>query len=365
METNACRDTLKPNDFVTANNVWKALFNPVTTNTILTGNLNLMRTRYFDNIVKRKNKIGKSMNDFHSFIKKKLLLENIGGKKRLLDIGVGKAGDLNHWIDAGCEMVVGLDSIKDNLDNANNGACNRLLNKYISDNTQPKNKNVVKTILDNTLMIWGDCSKTIFDSSAAKDDLSKYYLQILYGLIPKTTIKNNKLKGFHNCGNDFDLVVSNFAIHYFFENEESLNNIAKNISNSLRSGGKFVATTLNGEKVFNSLRYNDFVSSEALMWKITKKYNSEVFPENEKGLGMKIEIYVDSIGQALDEFLVHPKYFEKVMSNYGLKLIKTIDFEETFIKESALNTNYGNMLAMENDLKTYSFMNIGLVFEKE
>ena len=48
-------------------------------------------------------------------------------ERKLLDIGVGKGGDLNHWIEAGCQMIVGLDSIKDNLDNPEDGACNRIL----------------------------------------------------------------------------------------------------------------------------------------------------------------------------------------------------------------------------------------------
>jgi SAM-dependent methyltransferase len=238
-------------------------------------------------------------------------------------------------------------------------------------------KNSLKAMLDNTLMIWADCSKNILNAEAGMDDLSKYYLQLLYNIIPKSSVKNAKLKNFHGLGNEFDMVVSNFAIHYFFENSETLDNVARNISNSLKSGGKFVATTLNGEKVFNALQYTNSISNnnnssnnnnndnEDLLWKITKKYDQELFYQNEKGLGMRVEVYVESIGQSLDEFLVHPSYFEQIMSNYGLKLVETLHFEDIFKKVVESNISYGKMLQIDEDAKTYSFMNVAMVFEKE
>ena len=358
------RDTLKPNDFITANNVWNSIFNPVTTEMIVSGNVPNKSQKYFDNNMKRSDKSSKAMNDFHSFVKKKLLLENLGGKKRILDIGVGKAGDLNHWIEAGCEMIVGLDFIKDNLDNAQDGACNRILSRYNQANNDKKAQGV-KTLLDNTLMVWADCSKNILDSSAGSDDLSKYYLDVVYGRIPETSILNGKIKAFHNIGGTFDLVVSNFAIHYFFKNETTLRNVIGNISGSLRPGGKFICTTLNGQSVFDELKYTNVTASHTTSWKITKKYTEETFPASAKSLGYKIEVFVESIGQSIDEFLVHPEYFEDIMNDYGLKLSVKGDFKDLFLRQTANNKIYGDMLKMSSDLQTYSFLNMFMVFEKQ
>ena len=363
------RDTLKPNDFITANNVWNSIFNPVTTDMIVSGKVPNKTQKYFDNNMKRKDKSGKAMNDFHSFIKKKIITEHLGGAKKILDIGVGKAGDLNHWIEADCQMIVGIDYIKDNLDNSQDGACNRILSRYNQSNAdlnkagREKEQNV-KTLLDNTLMIWANCSKNILDGSAANDDLSKYYLDVLYGRIPESSITNGKIKGFHNIGGTFDLVVSNFAIHYFFENETTLRNVISNISGSLRPGGKFVCTTMNGQSVFDSLRYTNMSHSPNMSWKITKKFTEETFPATAKSLGYKIEVFVESIGQSIDEFLVHPDYFEDILSDYGLKLVVKGDFKELFVKQSATNTVYGEMLNMTEDLQNYSFLNMFMVFEK-
>ena len=358
------RDTLKPNDFITANNVWNSIFNPVTTDMILSGKVPVKASKYFDNKTKRSDKKGKSMNDFHSFIKKKLLIENLGGKKRLLDLGVGKAGDLNHWIEAGCHMVVGVDSVKDNLDNTQDGACNRILSRYSQSNSKQGKESAIKTLLDNSLMVWADCSKNIIDSSAANDDLSKYYLDVLYGRIPESTITNNKIKGFHNVGGNFDLVISNFAIHYFFENESSLRNVINNISKSLRPGGKFVCTTLNGQAVFDMLKYTNVSQSSNNSWRITKKYTQDTFPVSAKSLGYKIEVYVESIGQSIDEFLVQPDFFEEILNDYGLKLVVKGDFRDHFIRQSETNKIYGDMLKMTDDLQTYSFLNMYMILEK-
>ena len=42
-------------------------------------------------------------------------LKNLDGEKALLDIGVGKAGDLNHWLDTRFNLVIGIDLNRDNL----------------------------------------------------------------------------------------------------------------------------------------------------------------------------------------------------------------------------------------------------------
>ena len=78
------RDTFKPNDFLTANNVWNSIFNPVTHEMITTGKVDVKSNKYFDNNTKRGDKKSKAMNDFHSFVKKSLIVNNISGKRLFL-----------------------------------------------------------------------------------------------------------------------------------------------------------------------------------------------------------------------------------------------------------------------------------------
>ena len=44
-----------------------------------------------------------------------------------MDTSVGKAGDLQKWIDAKLSLVFGVDLSKDNIENRINGACSRYL----------------------------------------------------------------------------------------------------------------------------------------------------------------------------------------------------------------------------------------------
>ena len=357
------RDTLKPNDFITANNVWNSIFNPVTLDMIRTGNIDektlsllSLQSVYYDNKTKRKDKSSKPMNDFHSYIKKKIIKENISGKKTLLDLGVGKAGDINHWGDAGCKAVIGIDIVKDNLDNIEDGACNRLLNKYQSANEVP--------FLDNTIMIWGDCSRSLMNTDAGLDDLQKYYLNIVYGNIDKDAIPMGKLRNFHNMGRNVDLIVSNFALHYFFEKKSTMIQLIKNVSTSLVDGGKFVCTCLNGTKIFDILKKKTIYHSESYDWKITKKYDSKVFPATEESLGKKIEVYIESIGQSIDEYLVNIDYFTEIAEEFGLVLRENKSFEEIFSQVKVDKIQYGQMQSMSDEQREYSILNNYYIFEK-
>ena len=51
----------------------------------------------------------------------------------------------------------------------------------------------------------------------------------------------------------FDVVSSQFAIHYFFENKTSLGNFLQNVSDNLKTGGYFIGTCFDGKRVFDSL----------------------------------------------------------------------------------------------------------------
>ena len=101
---------------------------------------------------------------------KSIITNNINGENNVLDLGVGKGGDLNHMIDAKVNMLVGIDSIFDNLSNVENGMCNRILSGSVDKDVN---------LLTNTI-VWADVQKNITDNTAGNDDLNKYYLDVLW-----------------------------------------------------------------------------------------------------------------------------------------------------------------------------------------
>ena len=167
------RDVLTPNDFMTANNVWRTFHNPILEDMIKTGIVGETREEtYYFNVNARKDLTSKSLGDYHSFLKKNLIKSVSKPGASLLDLSCGKLGDLNHWIDSELGMCVGLDLNRDNLENVDNGAANRVLNKIAefeaSQGSSP-------TVLENILLVWADTSQNVNDSSAGKDTLNQYY----------------------------------------------------------------------------------------------------------------------------------------------------------------------------------------------
>ena len=141
------------NDYSVANSVWKSINNPITEEMIKNGDKIPDyiddETVYYSNDKKTTNT--KSLRDFHNrYVKFKLLNHITKADKNLLDMTVGKAGDLPKWIQARYNSVVGIDYSVDNIENSLDGACARYL--------QEKQK---KARIPKCMFLSGDASKNI------------------------------------------------------------------------------------------------------------------------------------------------------------------------------------------------------------
>tara|TARA_B110000914_G_scaffold175350_1_gene156601 strand:- start:243 stop:3362 length:3120 start_codon:yes stop_codon:yes gene_type:complete len=355
------RNNDSPNDFITAINVWRSIHYPITREIITSGKTinNEENVYYFGNIERNK-LFTKPMADFHSYIKKQIIGNNSKHYSKLIDFACGKGGDINHWLDSKVSFVVGLDVNRDNLDNKDNGLCNRVLN------IRNKNKSEV---LRNILAVWADSSKLTSNGVAAKDDLSKYYLDILYGNATADLIKSSKLKKFYNMANKgFDIGSSQFSFHYFFENRVKLDTFLTNVSGSLKKGGKFVGTCLDGRKVFDLLNNKNDISvfdKDKLIWKITKLYDTDVMRNDSSSIGMPIDVFVESIGNTTTEWLVNFEYLKTKALEFDLELKEVKSFDDYFTHLNKKKIKYGEASKMNDKLKQYSFLNTTFVFEKK
>ena len=52
--------------------------------------------------------------------------------------------------------------------------------------------------MDNILFIWGNSVRDFTNGDAGKDELNKYYLDIIYGNVSLEKIPNDKLKKYYN-----------------------------------------------------------------------------------------------------------------------------------------------------------------------
>ena len=143
-----------------------------------------------------------------------------------------------------------------------------------------------------------------------------------------------------------------------------------NVSKSLKVGGKFIGSCLNGKKVFDLLGSDLFVVGNVKgnkVWRIDKKYDIDELSDTEDSLGNKIDVYFETINQTLSEYLVNLDYLEIIARNHNLELVKFEDFENIHRKLS--DETYGNMQELKTpenlNLRDYSFLNSTFIFVKK
>jgi hypothetical protein len=169
----------------------------------------------------------------------------------------------------------------------------------------------------------------------------------LTGEMDKTMQKFKSLNG------KFHTISCQFALHYFFENKETLKNFLDNVDSMIADGGYFIGTCFDGKLVNNLLDEEDgLVQREQdgkKLWSIARDPNYNT--KNKLALGQKIKVYVASINQYHDEYLVSKDILNEQLTERGFKLIeyKAFDtykgFNTTITKDaerafSKLNTTF-------------------------
>lgn len=355
------------NFYNVALDIWKSIVNPVTVEMITSGKIPLesenKKVEVNENensqyaIIKQTNKRLPYQN-FHTVFVKKKLLQMVALKEQdpdrgsgyLIDFGVCKGGDLNRWKEIGFKKVVGIDSDIKCVEEA--------INRYqhSADNS------------DNVTFLCGDLSKLIFPNQEAACDLTEKITGVVdWKVLMKKELPQKYL---------FDVVSSQFVIHYFFQNELSLRTYLQNVTDNLKIGGHFVGTTFDGSKVYNMLKRKQQVvgtsdddSKDNLIWRITKLYENKKFTDGRPNWGMEIDVFVESIGIPHKEYLVSFKYLEKIALEYGLELQNIIPFSDLWKEGNENKEGYNHKIitdirSMSDDEKKFSFLSSGFIFKK-
>ena len=371
------------NAFHVANSNWHSIHNPVTLDMLTTG-LNIPDELGDDDIYYNrvsKNTITRSLRDFHNlFVKKKLIMGVSKPGNSLIDYAVGMAGDLPKWIESKLSFVFGIDISKDNIQNRMNGACARYLN----------NKKKFK-IMPDALFVSGDSSKNIRNLDGIFTEKGKQITNAIFGNAPrnKTELGQGVYKNYGKGSNGFNVSSIQFAIHYMFETDTSLNNFLRNVSETTQKDGYFIGTCFDGEKIFNYLKNTEVNQSKEIfedgkkLWSITKRYDRKQFLANESSVGYGVDIYMESINKVFREYLVNFKYFNRIMENYGFKILseeeaKSIGFpsgqgsfkdlyeimKNEIKTQSQFKNKYGSADSMSDNEMIVSFFNNYFIFKK-
>ena len=319
-------DKTRPNDSHTADNVWRTIQYPVLEKYIVGKDLDEI------NFIEEKEKSDYyvenpdsdadiSLREFHNYIKDKLIrsITSLDNKNiSILDTSIGRGGDLNKYLrsENKIDFLLGLDISND---------INKCAKRYYLKNDKTK-----------ALFLQYDTGKSIKGGEGCVGDhieRNKLLIDILYDrqrALPKELRPIvPKFKGL--CKKGFDIISSQFSIHYYFKDELTLRTYIQNISENIKKGGYFIGTCYDGMKVFQVLEKTEghlemIDEFNNKVYSITKKYDLEDFNYSkdniEKLFGQKIDVYMNSIGQTISEYLVNFEMFIEMMKEYDLVLAK-------------------------------------------
>jgi len=323
------------NSYKVCNENWKSIHpsGRITENMLMTGlgipEISVSEDVYYNTPAGKMKTEG--LKNFHNLYVKKMLINGVSNQgDTLIDFACGKAGDLPKWIAAKLSFVFGVDVSPDNLENRLDGACAR----YIS--SKKINKHMPYALFAN-----GNSAYNIKDGSAMLNDKAKQVTAAVFGNGPKEVDKIGKgvAKQYGKGELGFNVSSCQFAIHYFFENPDTLKGFLKNVAECTKLNGYFIGTSYDGKLIFNELKKVktgesvQIIEEGKKIWEITKIYKADTFEDNSSSISYEISVYQESINQYISEYLVNYDYFDRLMDAYGFKVISKEEANEMGIPQ--------------------------------
>lgn len=378
------------NAYHVANSNWYSIHNPISEEMISTGQdipdeIGGDDDVYYNRVGVNSNNQTKAMRDFHNLFVKKILIKSVANKgDSLIDFACGKGGDFSKWINSQLSFVFGIDISKDNLENKLDGACARYLNY------RKKFKHI-----PHALFVNGNSGLNIKNGSAMMNDKAIQITKAVFGEGAKDESKLGKgvTRQFGKGENGFSISSCQFALHYFFKDKDTLLNFLKNVAETTALNGYFIGTCYDGKLIFDALKnvekghgiqINDG-ENKVKIWEIKKDYSDEKFPDDSNCVGYKIDVFQESINQLISEYLVNFDYLNRLMENFGFKIVSREEakqlglpegnglFSELYMimleemkknKYTGMGSEYGEAKNMSAYEKKISFLNRYFVYKK-
>lgn len=370
--------------------VWNSINNPVTISMIRTGaeepseeemkenerktEEEIVGRRYYERKAQKQDlALVRGLRDFHNkWIKDIILYKSVmkGNNKKIVDFAVGKAGDLQRWRREKAMFVFGLDKAGDNIRDPANGAYRRYMDTLIQAGTQQVPK-MVFAIGDSSLpIVSGEAGATPEEADILRAIFGVAQVQ---GTLPKDIVG---LTGILRSG--ADVAVCMFALHYFFENKDTLNGFMNNVRDCVKVGGYFAGCCFDGKRVFDKLsslkKGQSAIGKEedVPIWSISKEYDELELDADETSIGLPIDVEFISIGSKHREYLVNFDYLKKRMHDIGFELLSEDECKSVGLKESSntFDVSYRMAVAakksfpMSDTVKEFSFLNRWFIFKR-
>jgi len=328
------------NDIAVADSIWTNIHVPITEDMIRNLVANPPDATFEDDLYYRDNldsrdRILKDVYGFHNRVKDDLYRQCIKHGDSLLELAVGRAGDLLKWKRTKPSLVVGVDSSQSCLTSPRQGACVRYLKEKANHPTE---------YLPPVLFICGDMTKPLFEGD-------NKYASIVTGSEPATT---PYLEHFARH-TEFDVVSCQMAIHYACESEETFEVFATNLET--HGKGLFFGTCLDGAAVYSLLmgkQTHIFRSGRQVFGEFVKEYDdgtgwSETF-------GNAVSVHLESFEQPQKEYLVPFEKMVEILKKHGYNLVGSTMFNDHYAEQ--------NNVVLSQEHQAFSFLHRSFVFEK-
>jgi len=267
-----------------------------------------------------------------------------GENPELIDLAMGRGGDIQKWIDYNYKYVFGLDIDEAGL--------------FITPGECAKDRIEYYKTLNRENTKW-------FGSSSIELGVSNACRSLYNGIAYEHTSTKNKTL-IHNVmkkrggKHTFDVASIQFAVHYCFDSEEGVDAVLTNISDSLRNNGIAVITTFDGQKVYDALSKADThilkygVGGETL-YTLSVPFSTDGKMPEFSEVGCRIHVRLGSTTRDEPEYLVSKEFMLRKAAEHGLTLMTHDDVHRYF---KYLNSACENMLdpasKMESSVSFYN-----------
>ena len=350
------------NDWATATSVWQSITFPVTRSMLtrqetVYGRAKILQNPYYaTRAFDRTRSMLHAMANFHNTVVKASLFADAAsactaaGSPSLMELACGKGGDLPRWADHLFDPIIGVDSDMDNIVNASDGVYARLA----SYKQALRGRTVAFVCMDATTRMRPPLDEVRL---AVADSPHGDVISALWDVSSRsmTNTALSPLRGLVAQG--FDVVSCQFAIHYMFQTDLTLDRFIRNIEYLLRPGGVFIATCFDGDRLASKLQSSSdgqlkgLTNSNAVAWSISKRYDG-LFEGNP---GAAIDVYVDSIHHTVREYLVSTRTLQSRMHQVGIAMVSATPFSSWFAQSAS------SLSAMERKL---SELYVAYVFKR-
>lgn len=329
------------NDIATADSIWTSMHVPISEEMLTTFTkaeiTDALEDDYYRDDLKRSSRVFADVYDFHNRVKDEMYRKNVEKDQTLLELAMGRGGDLQKWKKTHPSKVVGVDLSLANITSPVQGAAIR----YILDK-----RKYPHSYVPPALFLEGDI--THYPLLEQEDK----YMPILLGMESAPTEYLEQFKGLM----EFDAVSCQFAIHYACESEETFRNFVKNV----HKYGKqtFFGTCLDGQAVYSLLigkKTHLFGSEKQLAGEFTKQYEDRESWTEEFGLG--IRVFLESFDKPAVEYLVPFGKVIEIFEEYGFVLEESQMFSEVYAQQKGIS--------LTTEQQTFSFLHRSFSFKKQ